>query len=73
MDNLPPVAAPSPKHKTPLIKAGYGQCRFLVSEPPAGAICCGAPTEDGSSWCTWHRRVVYVKPRERSAGARRGP
>ena len=53
MENVSPLAAPSPKHKISLIKAGYGQCRFLVSEPPARPVCCGAPTEDG-------RRLVHL-------------
>jgi hypothetical protein len=36
------------------------QCRYIVSDDPRRAVCCGAPTPEGSSWCDWHRRLVYV-------------
>ncbi|WP_432807353.1 GcrA family cell cycle regulator [Microvirga terrae] len=45
------------------------QCRYFVSDETE-AIFCGAPTDDGSSWCPWHRQVVYTKPT--SGGARTG-
>jgi len=48
------LAEPSPKHRVALIKAAYGQCRFIVSEPGARVVCCGASTQRGSSWCAWH-------------------
>ena len=62
MADLLPLAEPSPKHKVALMKAGYGQCRFIVSEPEARPICCGAATDQRSSWCAWHRRIVYIRP-----------
>jgi hypothetical protein len=56
----PETAAPSPQHRTRLLKLHAKQCRFIVSEEVWDAICCGAPTAEGSSWCAWHRRLVYV-------------
>jgi hypothetical protein len=64
------LAEPSAKHKVSLMKAGYGQCRFIVSEAVAlRAICCGAPAPAGSSWCAWHKSVVYVRPNARGPAA----
>jgi hypothetical protein len=37
-----------------------GQCRFITAEPTRRAICCGAPTSGGSSWCAYHRRIVFA-------------
>jgi hypothetical protein len=54
--------APRPQHAVALISAGLAQCRFIVSEPNAPAMCCGAST-DGGSWCEWHRGLVYERPR----------
>jgi hypothetical protein len=56
----PPVAEPDPRHRTRLLKLGTRQCRYIISDDPRRAICCGAPTSEGSSWCAWHRRLVYV-------------
>jgi len=56
---------PSRKHAVQLIKAGFAQCRFIVSESASPAICCGAPT-DGGSWCAWHRHIVYETARTRA-------
>ena len=55
---------PSGKHTVELIKAGFSQCRYIVSESSEPALCCGAPT-DGGSWCDWHRRIVYEPARQR--------
>jgi hypothetical protein len=60
----PKAGPPSRKHAVQLIEVGYAQCRFIVSEPSAPALCCGAPT-DGGSWCEWHRQVVYESSRQR--------
>jgi hypothetical protein len=62
MSELYRLAEPSPNHKVSLMRAGYGQCRFLVTEHPARPLCCGAPTLGEGSWCPWHRRVVYARP-----------
>jgi hypothetical protein len=59
------IRAPSRKYAVQLIKAGFAQCRFIVSETDSPAICCGAPT-DGGSWCTWHRHIVYETVRHRA-------
>ena len=61
------LRAPSRKHAVQLIKAGFAQCRFIVSETSMPAICCGAPT-DGGSWCAWHRHIVYETARQRRPG-----
>ena len=63
----PDVRPPSGKHAVQLIKAGFAQCRFIVSDASVPAVCCGAPT-DGGSWCAWHRQIVYEasRPRVRS-------
>jgi hypothetical protein len=50
----------APRQRTKLLKLGTRQCRFIVSEDLCRAVCCGAPTHEGSSWCNWHRRLVYV-------------
>jgi hypothetical protein len=57
------TAAPFPEHRTRLLKRHARQCRFIISEEVRDAICCGAPTAEGSSWCAWHRRLVYVPPK----------
>jgi hypothetical protein len=60
----PGAQPPSPKHAVELIKAGFAQCRYIVSDSFEPALCCGAPT-DGGSWCAWHRRIVYEPARQR--------
>jgi len=61
--------APASKHTVELIKAGYAQCRYIVSNSSEPALCCGAPT-DGGSWCNWHRDIVYEPARQRVRPAR---
>ncbi|KLK92523.1 hypothetical protein AA309_14085 [Microvirga vignae] len=51
---------PDPRQRTKLLKIGTRQCHFIVSDDPRRAVCCGAPTQVGSSWCGWHRRLVYI-------------
>jgi hypothetical protein len=63
---------PSPHHRVSLLEARARQCRFIVSESVREAVCCGAPTSETSSWCTWHRHVVFtpyqaVKDRRKAA------
>lgn len=45
-----------------------GQCRFpvpLVQDPSKSMTCCGKPVfQFGASWCSEHRRMVFV-PREK--------
>jgi hypothetical protein len=56
------LTVPSPRHHIPLLEARAFQCRFIVSEDTREAVCCGAPTSGTSSWCEWHRQLVYVRP-----------
>ena len=65
------IAEPSPRHQTSLIDARARQCRFIVSDGTREAICCGAPTSETSSWCAWHRRIVYASGAGERAEARR--
>ena len=49
------------KRKGPtLLKVGFRQCRYIISETYSPAICCGAPT-NGGSWCDEHRARVLVR------------
>lgn len=59
------IMEPSPHHRTPLLEARTRQCRFIVSEDVRDAVCCGAPTSETSSWCDWHRQIVYTPRSER--------
>lgn len=54
------IAAPSPRHHIRLIDTRARQCRFIVSDGSGEAVCCGAPTSETSSWCSWHRHVVFM-------------
>ena len=63
------VAEPSSHLQTPLLDIRARQCRFIVSEDTRNAICCGAPTSETSSWCQWHRQLVYIPERERRRAA----
>ncbi len=54
------IAEPDPRLQVDLLKAREGQCRHIVSEGARDAICCGSPTSGTSSWCIWHRKIVYV-------------
>ena len=63
------VAEPSPQYRTTLLDARARQCRFIVSDDTRNAICCGAPTSETSSWCQWHRQLVYIPERERRRAA----
>jgi hypothetical protein len=54
------IAEPDPRLRTQFLKTRARQCRYIVSESARDAICCGSPTSGDSSWCTWHRRMVYV-------------
>ncbi|MBM0206842.1 hypothetical protein JNW90_30440 [Micromonospora sp. STR1s_5] len=47
-------------NRTPLLEARNRQCRYIVSDDLKEAICCGnETTSDISSWCSYHRRLVY--------------
>ena len=59
---MPEIIEPSPRTRTTLLKLRARHCRFTTSEDRAGPIFCGGETQEGSSWCAWHRRLVYTKP-----------
>jgi hypothetical protein len=59
---MPAISEPSPQTRTTLFKLQARQCRFIVSDDQSKAIFCGSETEAGSSWCPWHRRLVYTNP-----------
>lgn len=56
--------APRPAGGIRLVDSREGQCRFIAGQPTADAVCCGAGTPPGSSWCPSHRRLVFAQPRE---------
>jgi hypothetical protein len=56
----PSTEEPDPSHRAKLLKLGTRQCRYIVSDDLHSAVCCGAPTREKSSWCDWHRKLVYV-------------
>jgi hypothetical protein len=59
---MPEISEPSPQTRTTLFKLQARQCRFIVSNDQAKAIFCGSETQEGSSWCPWHRCLVYTTP-----------
>ncbi|WP_432807336.1 GcrA family cell cycle regulator [Microvirga terrae] len=69
---MPEISQPSQQTRTTLFKLQARQCRFIVSDDQSRAIFCGSETQEGSSWCPWHRRLVYARPStaEVSAGKR---
>ncbi len=59
------VAELSARYQTRFVDVRARQCRFIVSDAAADeVICCGAPTSETSSWCSWHRQVVFVPRRQ---------
>jgi hypothetical protein len=66
---MPELIEPSPRNRTTLFKLRARQCRFIVSDERTEAIFCGGETQDGSSWCPWHKRLVYTKPLVRGSGS----
>lgn len=46
------------------------QCAYIEGEPVANAPMCGAKAEDGSSWCAYHYRLVYVTTRGENSPAK---
>lgn len=52
---------PSPDAQNlPFSEMGYGKCWYPEGENPAEMTFCGAATPIGSSWCAYHRKIVYV-------------
>jgi hypothetical protein len=69
---MPDVIEPSPGSRATLFKLRARQCRFTVSDERLEAVFCGGETLDGSSWCPWHRCLVYTKPLAGGAGTAKG-
>lgn len=42
-------------HALAFLDAKYGQCRYILNDPRAGAICCGAPAD--GAYCDTHRAL----------------
>ncbi len=58
------IAEPSARYQTRFVDARAQQCRFIVSDAAAEeTMCCGALTSETSSWCSWHRQVVFAPRR----------
>ncbi|SCY99001.1 GcrA family cell cycle regulator [Microvirga guangxiensis] len=60
------IPEPSPRDTTTLFKLRPRQCRYVISDDGTEAVFCGATAPEGSSWCPWHKQLVYVKPQARS-------
>ncbi|WP_083861304.1 GcrA family cell cycle regulator [Microvirga lotononidis] len=70
---MPEIREPSPQTRTTLFKLQTRQCRFIVSDEHFKAIFCGSETQEGSSWCPWHRRLVYARTPMAGSGAGKPP
>ncbi|WP_245524407.1 GcrA family cell cycle regulator [Methylobacterium nonmethylotrophicum] len=57
------VEEPSPNLRVPFAQSGAFVCKFIIGEPNDRAVCCGAPVQDGKSWCAFHRRIVFEPTR----------
>lgn len=51
---------PADAQNIPFAEMSYGRCWFPEGETPAEMTFCGAKTPPGSSWCAYHRRIVYI-------------
>jgi len=48
---------PSARYQSRFVDARVRQCGFIVSDTAAHeVVCCGAPTSETSSWCSWTGR-----------------
>ncbi len=63
------LAEPSQQLRTSLLDVRARQCRYIVSGDFREAVCCGARTRENSSWCEYHRQLVYVPERDRRRAA----
>lgn len=57
------IQEPSADLRVPFAQSGAFVCKFIIGEPTERAICCGAPVQDGKSWCAFHRRIVFEPTR----------
>ncbi|MBM1174750.1 GcrA family cell cycle regulator [Microvirga arabica] len=70
---MPEINEPLPQTRTTLFKLQARQCRFIVSDEQSKALFCGSKTQEGSSWCPWHRRLVYARPPMAGSSAGKRP
>ncbi len=63
------LAEPSQQLRTSLLDVRARQCRYIVSDSPREAVCCGARTPENSSWCEDLRLLVFVPERVRRRAA----
>ena len=54
---------PSETLRVPFAQSGAFVCKYIIGEPNDRAVCCGAPVQDGKSWCAFHRRIVFEPTR----------
>ena len=59
-----------PATALPILEAGFGQCRFPLSERPDWLVC-GQPTMYCSSWCEHHYAICFQSRLQRR-GLNRG-
>ncbi len=57
------IKEPSADLRVPFAQSGAFVCKYIIGEPSDQAICCGAPVQDGKSWCAFHRRIVFEPAR----------
>ncbi|WP_449410557.1 GcrA family cell cycle regulator [Methylobacterium komagatae] len=57
------IQEPSAELRVPFAQSGAFVCKYIIGEPSDQAICCGAPVQDGKSWCAFHRRIVFEPAR----------
>jgi hypothetical protein len=60
-----PVVYPECEHPHGMEPIGFfdlrhNSCRFPLGDDPAEQTFCGMPAPVGSSWCAWHRGIVFV-------------
>lgn len=56
------IRAPGPEGRISIRQARNQQCRYIECEEAGDAIVCGAPTIGrNSSWCAFHRRIVFAQ------------
>jgi hypothetical protein len=64
---LPPQQ-PVERAGVPLHATDKNGCRFATSEHEASSHAfCNEPQQDGSAYCPWHHRIVYVPAKARRA------
>lgn len=75
---LKPLSAgvlPMTENPKTILEIGHRQCRAAVGEPPRmydgvfnPFLFCGAPTEEGETYCNKHAPLMYTKPKPHTGG-----